>query len=270
MTSLASPSRETRVGATRLRPDIRQIEYGIAEERHPKPLRPLAQLRTAVRKELHGHQEVCLLRMADQHDHRLAEWQAIHHYQWRRRCRSTQSKQMAICTAITIVRFRKTVVVTIAQTRSAIARLGHKTLTEFFNTAAFAPQPLGTIGNTQRNSLFGPDFRHVDLSIFKNFPDHGTSWDSVPRGVLQHLQHAELLSSRTATAETRPLATQPSVRSRQPIRTTPHGSISSPSKCCSNLNQHNQPAAKRNLTSPPVRFALALKKNLKTCHIFQL
>ena len=50
------------------------------------------------------------------------------------------------------------------------ARLGHKTLAHFFNTAAFAPQPLGTVGNTQRNSLFGPDFRHVDLSIFKNFP----------------------------------------------------------------------------------------------------
>jgi hypothetical protein len=49
-------------------------------------------------------------------------------------------------------------------------RLGHKTLSHFFNTAAFAPQPLGTIGNTQRNSLFGPDFRHVDLSLFKNFP----------------------------------------------------------------------------------------------------
>jgi hypothetical protein len=49
-------------------------------------------------------------------------------------------------------------------------RLGHKTLTEFFNTAAFAPQPLGTIGNTQRNSMFGPHFRDVDLSIFKNFP----------------------------------------------------------------------------------------------------
>ncbi len=49
-------------------------------------------------------------------------------------------------------------------------RLGQKSLTEFFNTAAFAPQPLGTIGNTQRNSLFGPNFRHVDLSLFKNFP----------------------------------------------------------------------------------------------------
>ncbi|RXH56101.1 TonB-dependent receptor [Granulicella sibirica] len=50
------------------------------------------------------------------------------------------------------------------------ARASHKTNAQFFNTAAFAPQPLGTIGNTQRNSLFGPDFRHVDLSIFKNFP----------------------------------------------------------------------------------------------------
>jgi TonB dependent receptor len=52
----------------------------------------------------------------------------------------------------------------------APARLGHKRNGMFFNTAAFAPQPLGTVGNTQRNSLFGPDFRHVDLSIFKTFP----------------------------------------------------------------------------------------------------
>jgi hypothetical protein len=47
---------------------------------------------------------------------------------------------------------------------------GNRSNAQFFNTAAFAPQPLGTIGTAQRNSLFGPNFRHVDLSIFKSFP----------------------------------------------------------------------------------------------------
>ncbi len=46
---------------------------------------------------------------------------------------------------------------------------GPKTNAKFFNTAAFAPQPLGTIGTTQRDALLGPDFRHVDLSLFKDF-----------------------------------------------------------------------------------------------------
>ncbi len=49
-------------------------------------------------------------------------------------------------------------------------KLGSPSLHEYFNTAAFAPQPLGTIGDTERNSLFGPHFRHVDVSLFKNFP----------------------------------------------------------------------------------------------------
>ena len=40
----------------------------------------------------------------------------------------------------------------------------------FFNPAAFAPQPIGTIGNTQRDALFGPHFRHIDLSLFKDIP----------------------------------------------------------------------------------------------------
>ena len=48
--------------------------------------------------------------------------------------------------------------------------LAHKTLSEFFNTAAFAPQPVGTIGTAKRNSLFGPHFRNFDVSLVKTFP----------------------------------------------------------------------------------------------------
>ncbi len=39
----------------------------------------------------------------------------------------------------------------------------------WFNPAAFAQQPLGTIGNVGKNTEFGPHFRHFDFSIFKNF-----------------------------------------------------------------------------------------------------
>jgi hypothetical protein len=48
-------------------------------------------------------------------------------------------------------------------------------LNEFFDTSAFQPQTSGTLGSESRNSLYGPHFRQVDLSIFKTFPVYKTS-----------------------------------------------------------------------------------------------
>lgn len=47
--------------------------------------------------------------------------------------------------------------------------LANKTISAWFNTSAFVAQPLGTLGTTARNSLYGPHFRHFDLSVFKEF-----------------------------------------------------------------------------------------------------
>jgi len=43
-------------------------------------------------------------------------------------------------------------------------------LNEYFNTAAFAPNPPGTFGTSARNLLTGPGFNNLDLGFSKNFP----------------------------------------------------------------------------------------------------
>lgn len=38
-----------------------------------------------------------------------------------------------------------------------------------FNTCAFGDPPLGSFGNTGKNTVRGPNFRNWDLSVIKNF-----------------------------------------------------------------------------------------------------
>ncbi len=50
-----------------------------------------------------------------------------------------------------------------------IPHVGSRTNTRWFDTTAFAAQPLGTLGSTARNSIYGPSYRHFDVSAFKDF-----------------------------------------------------------------------------------------------------
>ncbi len=42
-------------------------------------------------------------------------------------------------------------------------------VTHWFDTAAFVAQPIGQLGTAARNSVYGPSYRHFDLSFFKDF-----------------------------------------------------------------------------------------------------
>jgi hypothetical protein len=44
-----------------------------------------------------------------------------------------------------------------------------KSIATFFNPAAYVNQPAGTLGTAHRNQIFGPNYRHFDVSVFKTF-----------------------------------------------------------------------------------------------------
>lgn len=48
-------------------------------------------------------------------------------------------------------------------------KLAHRTVTEWFDPTQFVPQTKGTAGDVGRNTLYGPNQRHLDLSLFREF-----------------------------------------------------------------------------------------------------
>ncbi|RSL19005.1 carboxypeptidase family protein [Edaphobacter aggregans] len=48
--------------------------------------------------------------------------------------------------------------------------ISHRSAAEWFNTADYAAPPLYTFGNAGRNSILGPAFWNLDMSLFRKFP----------------------------------------------------------------------------------------------------
>lgn len=49
------------------------------------------------------------------------------------------------------------------------SRLSNRTIAKWFNTAAFAANPLGTFGTAHRNSILGPGYIDLDLGFTRSF-----------------------------------------------------------------------------------------------------
>jgi hypothetical protein len=51
--------------------------------------------------------------------------------------------------------------------------LANPTIAQWFDVTAFVAQPINTVGNTGNNTLHGPSFKRIDLSLFKNVTLNG-------------------------------------------------------------------------------------------------
>jgi hypothetical protein len=51
--------------------------------------------------------------------------------------------------------------------------LANPTIAQWFDINAFVPQTINTAGNTGSNTLHGPSYKRIDLSLFKNVPLNG-------------------------------------------------------------------------------------------------
>jgi outer membrane receptor protein involved in Fe transport len=71
--------------------------------------------------------------------------------------------------------------------------------TEWFNTAAFATPTSGTFGNERRNTLIGPNWRDLDLSLGKTFHLPGSTQLEIRADSFNALNHPNFSQPATAT-----------------------------------------------------------------------
>jgi hypothetical protein len=69
-----------------------------------------------------------------------------------------------------------------------------RSINEWFNIAAFTPQPQGTAGNEGRDQLWAPSTREIDASVFKQFPIR-ESWRLEFRAETYNLTNTENFAS---------------------------------------------------------------------------
>ncbi len=83
------------------------------------------------------------------------------------------------------------------------SRLGTRTITKWFDTTAFTPNPIGTFGNAHRNSILGPGYVDLDLGFSRRFKFTETRDFQFRAESFNVLNHTNLLdpgSNLSATA----------------------------------------------------------------------